>query len=336
MLGKGKHILVTGGAGFMGSAFIRFVLQETEFKGMLSNLDLLTYAANLRNLSSIESDSRYQFFHGDISDRGLIEKIYQDHPFDTIVHFAAETHVDRSIDHPQVFVETNVLGTSHLLTFVREHPQIHFHHISTDEVYGALGEQGMFTEDSSYLPNSPYAASKAASDHFVRAYAKTYGISATISHASNNYGPCQFPEKLIPLMISHAMHGKPLPVYGKGENIRDWLFVEDHAEAIWAILQRGKAGEIYNVGGSCEKRNIDLLFLILEVLAKKLDKDPTDFHRLITFVDDRLGHDFRYALDGHKMETSIGWKPRYDLELGLEKTVDWYLREECSVTGDRK
>lgn len=328
MLGNHCHLLVTGGAGFMGSAFIRYLLSDTDFEGTISNLDLLTYAANMRNLASVENDERYQFFHGNILDLSLIEKIYEARPFDAIVHFAAETHVDRSIDHPQVFVETNILGTSNLLTFVRHHPNVHFHHISTDEVYGSLGEQGVFTEDSPYLPNSPYAASKAASDHFVRAYAKTYGISVTLSHASNNYGPCQFPEKLIPLMISHALQEKPLPVYGKGENIRDWLFVEDHADAIWKILQRGTPGEIYNVGGTCEKRNIDLLFLILEILASKLGKDPADYHRLITFVEDRPGHDFRYALDGEKMKTAIGWEPRHDLAAGLEKTIEWHLISE--------
>lgn len=327
MLGTDCHLLVTGGAGFMGSAFIRYLLGETDFKGTISNLDLLTYAANLRNLASIENDERYRFFHGNILDQDLLEKIYEERPFDAIVHFAAETHVDRSIDHPQVFVETNVLGTSNLLTFVRHHPSVHFHHISTDEVYGSLGEQGVFTEDSPYLPNSPYAASKAASDHFVRAYAKTYGLSVTISHASNNYGPCQFPEKFIPLMISHALHEKPLPVYGKGENVRDWLFVEDHADAIWKILQNGVVGEIYNVGGTCEKRNIDLLFLILETLATKLGQDPAEYHRLITFVEDRLGHDFRYALSGEKMKT-IGWQPRHDITAGLEKTIEWHLLEE--------
>jgi dTDP-glucose 4,6-dehydratase len=328
VLGKHCRLLVTGGMGFMGSAFIRYLLSDTDFAGTISNLDLLTYAANMRNLASIENDERYQFFHGNILDLGLIEKTYEQRPFDAIVHFAAETHVDRSIDHPQVFIETNVLGTSNLLTFVRHHPSVHFHHISTDEVYGSLGEQGIFTEDSPYLPNSPYAASKAASDHFVRAYAKTYGISVTLSHASNNYGPCQFPEKLIPLMISHALHEKPLPVYGKGENIRDWLFVEDHADAIWKILQRGTPGEIYNVGGTCEKRNIDLLFLILETLASKLGKDPSDYHHLITFVEDRPGHDFRYALDGEKMKTVIGWEPRHDLAAGLEKTIEWHLLSE--------
>lgn len=324
-----KHLLVTGGMGFMGSAFIRYVLQKTDFDGTISNLDLLTYAANLRNLSSIQADPRYHFYQGNISDEPLLKKIYQDNPFDTIVHFAAETHVDRSIDHPQIFAKTNILGTLQLLNFVHAHPHIHFHHVSTDEVYGTLGAQGAFTENSPYLPNSPYAASKAASDHFVRAYAQTYAISTTISHASNNYGPCQFPEKFIPLMISYALHEKPLPVYGKGTNIRDWLFVEDHAEAIWNILKQGQPNEVYNIGGGVEKQNIDLLFLILETLAKKLGKDPTDYHHLITFVKDRPGHDFRYALDRRKIETQIGWKPRHNLKLGLEKTLNWYLDENC-------
>jgi len=330
-----KHLLVTGGAGFMGSAFIRYLLNEVDFEGTISNLDLLTYAGNLQNLASIEHDSRYHFYHGDIADGDLLEQIFIDRPFDTIVHFAAETHVDRSISHPIPFVETNVMGTTYLLEFVRAHPEVHFHHISTDEVYGALGSQGVFTEASPYMPNSPYAASKAGSDHLVRSYAKTYGLSITISHASNNYGPCQFPEKFIPLMLSHAYHQKPLPVYGKGENIREWLYVDDHADAVWQILQKGKAGEVYNIGGESEKRNIDLLLLILEVLAEKSGQDPSYYHPLITFVDDRLGHDFRYAMDDTKIKTEIGWTPRHDLKAGLEKTAADFLEKEEMLLGER-
>lgn len=318
----------------MGSAFIRYLLGHADFIGRVTNLDLLTYAANQENLESIEKNERYQFYEGSIADDKLLEEIYRSSPFDTIVHFAAETHVDRSIDTPLLFVETNVLGTSSLLTFVHKHPEIHFHHISTDEVYGALGKEGVFNEDSPYLPNSPYAASKAASDHFVRAYAQTYGLSVTVSHASNNFGPCQFPEKFIPLMISHALGGKALPIYGKGENIREWLYVDDHAEAVWEILKKGEAGAIYNIGGSAEKRNIDLLYLVLTILAEKLEKDPAEYHKLMTFVEDRPGHDFRYALDSDKMETMIGWKPRHSLRSGLEKTVDWYLNAERTLAGE--
>lgn len=309
----------------MGSAFIRYVLQKTDFEGTLTNLDLLTYAANLKYLESVDQDARYQFYHGNINDLNLLTNIYRERPFNTLVHFAAETHVDRSIDHPLPFVETNVLGTVQLLNFVRAHPEIHLHHISTDEVYGALGAEGVFTEDSPYKPNSPYAASKAASDHFVRSYAKTYGLHVTLSHASNNYGPCQFPEKFIPLMLSRCLEGKPLPVYGRGENVRDWLFVEDHAEAVWQILHRGTKGEVYNIGGQSEKKNLDLLHLIIDALAQKLEKDPAEYHRLITFVEDRPGHDFRYALDSSKMESEIGWKPQHHLTAGLEKTIEYYL-----------
>ena len=295
----------------MGSSFIRYVLSRADFTGQVTNLDLLTYAGNLDNLGCIQKNPRYQFIQGDIRDRDLLEKI---DPVDIIVHFAAETHVDRSITGPQVFLETNVLGTYQLLEYVKEHPKTHFHHVSTDEVYGALGPEGKFTEESPYKPNSPYSASKASADHLVRSYAKTYGISTTISHASNNYGPCQYAEKFIPLMIHHIQEKKPLPVYGKGENVREWLFVEDHSTAIWTLLEHGKKGEVYNVAGDTEMRNIDLLHLIINLFGDSKLKD------LITYVDDRPGHDFRYAMDGSKLR-ALGWRPQRTMEKGLKETI---------------
>jgi dTDP-glucose 4,6-dehydratase len=309
-----SHILVTGGAGFMGSSFIRYLFEKDGFTGRITNLDLLTYAGNLDNVASVEKDGRYQFIQGDIRKADLLESL-EDSP-DIIVHFAAETHVDRSIKSPQVFLETNVLGTYHLLEYVRKHPATHFHHISTDEVYGALGLEGVFSESSPYRPNSPYSASKASSDHLVRSYAETYGISTTLSHASNNYGPCQYAEKFIPLMIEHAMQRKPLPVYGRGENRREWLFVEDHSAAIYAILSHGKKGEVYNVGGGNELRNIDLLHKILELMG------DASLKSLITYVEDRPGHDFRYAMQGDKIR-ALGWQPQWSLEEGLKETIRW-------------
>lgn len=311
------HLLVTGGAGFMGSAFIRYVLKQESFEGQITNLDLLTYAGSLENVKTVVEDERYTFVKGNISDEQLLEEIHGNRPIDAIIHFAAETHVDRSIADPQTFIETNVMGTFCLLEFVRE-KRIHFHHISTDEVYGALGKEGHFTEVSPYRPNSPYAASKAGSDHLVRAYNKTYGVSTTLSHASNNYGPCQYPEKFIPLMIQHALEKKPLPVYGSGENVREWLFVEDHARAIWTILSQGKRGEVYNIGGGNEMKNLDLLHLILKVVGEITGEKGLD--ELITFVPDRLGHDFRYAMDGAKVQ-QLGYRPIWPLEAGLRETV---------------
>lgn len=312
------HLLVTGGAGFMGSAFIRFVLKQENFQGHVTNLDLLTYAGNLDNLESVKDCENYSFYHGDIQDEALLEQIQKERPIDAIVHFAAETHVDRSITGPDAFVQTNIMGTYHLLEFVRRHPEIHIHHISTDEVYGALGKEGVFTEASPYKPNSPYSASKAASDHLVRSYGVTYKISTTISHASNNYGPGQYPEKFIPLMIQNILDQKPLPVYGAGENIREWLFVEDHARAIWTILLNGKKGEVYNIGGGSELKNIDLLHLLIEVMeevtGEKVDRD------LITYVTDRPGHDYRYAMDGAKVQ-QLGYRPIWPLKAGLRETV---------------
>jgi dTDP-glucose 4,6-dehydratase len=320
-----ENLLVTGGSGFMGSAFIRFVLSQPDFTGTVVNLDLLTYAANKENLASVERDVRYQFIRGDIRDRGLLRKVYEEVGIDGIVHFAAETHVDRSISAPAPFIETNIVGTYTLLEFVRDYRSIRFHHISTDEVFGTLGEEGVFSEESPYHPRSPYSASKASSDHFVRAYGETYGLSVTLSHSTNNYGPYQFPEKFIPLMILNCLEEKPLFVYGTGKNIRDWLYVEDHARAIWNILNHGKRGEAYNVGSKTEMRNLDLLKRIIEMIAEKTGKEISRLFDLITFVPDRPGHDYRYALDTQKIVAEIGWKPVTSLQEGLDKTIDWYL-----------
>ena len=328
------HLLVTGGAGFMGSAFIRFVLQKTNFSGLLINLDLLTYAANLENLSSVQNDPRYRFFKGNINEKAILEQIHGEYHLDGIIHFAAETHVDRSIKSPEVFIQTNILGTYQLLEFVRSHPSIHFHHISTDEVYGSLKEEGIFTEQSPYAPNSPYSASKASSDHLVRSFGETYDLSITLSHASNNYGPYQFPEKFIPLMILNCIEEKSLPLYGTGKNIRNWLYVEDHAEAVWNILEKGKAKEVYNIGGTCELSNLDLLHSIILLYAEISGKKQEELTSLITFISDRPGHDFRYAIDGSKMNREIGWKAKNSLLDGLKKTIQWYLTHPYVKTGD--
>lgn len=322
---KSRRVLVTGGAGFMGSAFIRFGLKHLSYLERVINLDLLTYAADKNNLKEVEESARYLFVQGDIRDESLVEKLCKEEKIDTLVHFAAETHVDRSIRGPRVFAETNVMGTLALLEVVKKLPHIHFHQISTDEVFGALGSDGEFLESSPYEPNSPYAASKAAADHFVRAYAKTYGLSTTLSHSSNNYGPHQFPEKFIPVLLTKCLQNEPLPVYGDGQNVREWLFVEDHAEAVWKILENGKRGEVYNLGSGSECKNIDLLHILIDELAKQKSEDPQNFLRLITFVPDRLGHDFRYALDCTKIHREIGWSCRHTLAEGLKKTVAWYL-----------
>lgn len=319
------NLLVTGGFGFIGSAFIRSLLRS-EFSGRIVNFDALTYAANLHALDGFREHPRYRMIQGDINNTLLVDKICVDNEIDAIVHFAAETHVDRSIVSALAFMETNVKGTMSLLEVVRRYPHIHFHHVSTDEVYGALGQGGFFTEESPYRPNSPYSASKAASDHFVRAYVATYGLSTTISHCSNNYGPYQHPEKFIPLMISHCLEGKPLPVYGRGENVRDWLYVDDHVEAIWAILQRGKRGETYDIGGGTEKTNLQLLNLIIELVAEETQVNALDYHRLIRFVRDRPGHDFRYAIDSSKIERELKWRPKTDLRKGLQQTIKNFSR----------
>lgn len=321
---RNKQILVTGGAGFIGSAFIRYLLEKTDVEKVVT-LDLLTYAGNKKNLTFALQDSRHEFVHGDIFDSDLVQELIKKYAIDTIVHFAAESHVDRSIEDPLQFYRTNVEGTIVLLEVVRKCPHIHFHHVSTDEVYGSTDE-GRFTEESPYRPNSPYAASKAASDHFVRAYAKTYDLSITISHSSNNYGPCQYPEKFIPKMILNCMEKKHLPIYGRGINVRDWLYVEDHAEALWLILQKGRKGQCYNIGGNFEMKNIDLLQLLIESVAKAKGENSSEYTPLISFVEDRPGHDLRYSLSSEKLQEELGWKPKSSFTEGLEKTVDWYVK----------
>ncbi len=330
-LTSAERILVTGGAGFMGSAFIRFGLKEIASCQALINLDLLTYAGNCKNVKEVEQDPRYLFVQGDICDEKLIEQLCREGKIDTIVHFAAETHVDRSISVPKTFLETNVRGTALLLEVVRKLPHIHLHQISTDEVFGALPETGLFTELSPYRPNSPYSASKAAADHFVRSYAHTFGLSVTLSHSSNNYGPFQHAEKFIPRMITHCLEKKRLPIYGTGAQVRDWLFVEDHAEAVWKILQRGKRGETYNIGGSCELSNLELLQRIIAEVAKQTGADLAELQALTMFVADRPGHDFRYALDTTKIQSAIGWAPRNAIDQGLVETVRWYIAQKEMV-----
>ncbi len=323
---KVKNILVTGGAGFIGSAFIRYLLAESQgFDGLIVNYDLLTYAGNLENLKSIENDPRYVFTQGDISNEALVEHLCHEHEIDTIIHFAAESHVDRSILGPKAFLETNIMGTFHLLEVVRRNPNIHFHHVSTDEVYGCLGETGFFTEETAYSPNSPYSASKASSDHLVRSYGETYNLSTCISNCSNNYGPFHFPEKLIPLTILNCLDEKALPVYGDGTNVRDWLYVEDHVSALWLLLNHAKKGETYNIGGECELRNIDLIHIMIETFETLNIKDAKILDKLITFVKDRPGHDFRYAIDCTKIKKEMGWKPTHSFDEGIRKTIQWYL-----------
>ena len=320
------NVLVTGGAGFIGSSFIRYLLTKVpHFTGKCVNYDLLTYAGNLENLKEVENDSRYVFEQGDIRDEKKVEKVCQDYNIDTIIHFAAESHVDRSIHGPQEFIETNVLGTFSLLEVVRRNPKIHFHHVSTDEVYGCLGDEGLFTEESPYRPNSPYSASKAASDHLVRAYGKTYNLSTVISNCSNNYGPYQFPEKLIPLMILNCLKRKSLPIYGEGKNVRDWLYVDDHSECLWMLLEKGKSGEMYNIGGEQERKNIDIVNAIIKIVAEVKNIDVNELKSLITYVKDRPGHDWRYAIDCSKVEKEIGWHPSPSLEERLKETVIWYI-----------
>jgi dTDP-glucose 4,6-dehydratase len=314
-----KSLLITGGAGFIGSAFIRFCLPFCE---RAVNLDLLTYAANKESLAEIERDPRYVFVQGDIGDEALVERLCKEYSIDTIIHFAAESHVDRSISAPKAFFETNVRGTLSLLEVIRRYPHIHFHHVSTDEVYGSLGESGFFDEESAYRPNSPYSASKAASDHCVRAYANTYGLSTTLSHCSNNYGPYQHPEKLIPLVIDKCLRKEPIPIYGKGDQVRDWLYVDDHVNALWAILNRGKRNEVYDISACCELKNRALVFAILRKLSAVTGES---YESLVTFVAERPGHDFRYAIDSTKIQKQLGWRPRYGLEAGLEKTILWTL-----------
>lgn len=323
---KLNNILVTGGAGFIGSAFIRYLLSPAvNFKGTCVNFDALTYAGNLENLALVNIDPRYNFVLGDIRNGTLIEATCEEYEIDTIIHFAAESHVDRSITDPQSFVETNVMGTLQLLEVVRKNRHIHFHHVSTDEVYGMLGEKGYFTEMSPYKPSSPYSASKAASDHLVRAYGHTYKISFCISNCSNNFGPYQFPEKFIPLMILNCLNGKSLPIYGNGSNVRDWLYVYDHAEALFLLLEQGRSGETYNIGGESEKKNIELVHEIIHIMGHFLNEEVQKLAKLITFVKDRPGHDFRYAIDCSKINQEFNWKPSHTFCEGLKNTISWYI-----------
>lgn len=332
-----QTIIITGGAGFIGSHVVRrFVNQHPDY--LIINLDKLTYAGNLANLKDIEHKENYSFIKGDIVDAEFLDQLFADRKPDAVIHLAAESHVDRSITNPAEFVMTNVVGTANLLNAARKYwkdayDKHRFYHVSTDEVYGALGEEGMFTEDTKYDPHSPYSASKASSDHFVRAYHDTYGMDTVISNCSNNYGAFHFPEKLIPLAINNIKNNKPVPVYGKGENIRDWLWVEDHARAIDVIFHQAKPGTTYNIGGHNEWRNIDLIHLLCNIMDKKLGREEGASAKLITFVTDRAGHDLRYAIDSSKLQKELNWVPSLQFEEGLERTVTWYLENEEWLNG---
>ena len=345
-----KTIFVTGGAGFIGSALVRFLINQTGHT--VINFDKLTYAGNLESLRSVEDSARYHFIQGDICDREEISALFAKYRPDFIMHLAAESHVDRSIDGPGEFIQTNVVGTYELLEASRSYfkeltddkkDDFRFHHISTDEVYGDLGETGLFTEETAYEPSSPYSASKAASDHLVRAWHRTYQLPVVITNCSNNYGPYHFPEKLIPLTILNALAGKKLPIYGNGQQIRDWLFVEDHAQALYKVVTKGRIGETYNIGGFNEKKNIEVVNIIcdhLNSLIKNKPHDITDFKKLITFVSDRPGHDVRYAIDASKISKELNWNPSETFDSGILKTIQWYLdnTEWCKnvVSGDYK
>jgi len=346
-----RNILVTGGAGFIGTNFVRLILAQKP-NVHIYNLDALTYAGSLENLHDLPDPKRHTFIQGDICDRELVDRLLKEHEIDTIVHFAAESHVDRSILGPGQFVQTNIVGTFTLLEAARQAwitekrfpvNQVRFHHVSTDEVFGSLSPQDpAFSEATPYSPNSPYSASKASSDHLVRAYLHTYGLPVTVTNCSNNYGPYQFPEKLIPLIILNALEGKRLPVYGDGKQVRDWLYVEDHCEAILAVLERGKVGETYNIGGNNQPYNIEIVDAICAILDELLPESPLQpFENLITYVTDRPGHDRRYAMNIEKIERELGWRPKESLQTGLEKTVRWYLDhpewvQAIRQTGDYK
>jgi dTDP-glucose 4,6-dehydratase len=338
-----QRILVTGGCGFIGSNFVRLCLQSCPAVRLV-NLDKLTYAGNLENLTDIAADPRYRFVKGDISDADLVARLFEAEQIDTVVHFAAESHVDRSIDGPAPFIHTNIVGTFTLLEAARKawfssspltpHPS-RFLHVSTDEVYGSLGETGLFTETTPYDPRSPYSASKASSDHLVSAYHHTYGLPTLITNCSNNYGPYHFPEKLIPLIINNALNGRELPVYGDGKNVRDWLYVVDHCAAILTVLEKGRVGETYNIGGNSEKQNLEVVQTICDLLDRKAGLLPGGQLRrsLIRFVKDRPGHDRRYAIDATKIRTELGWQPSVTFEQGIERTIDWYLANQEWVAG---
>ncbi len=333
---ENSKILITGGAGFIGSHVVRlFVNKYPNYE--IINLDKLTYAGNLENLKDIEDKPNYTFVKGDIVDGEFIQNLFEENLFDGVIHLAAESHVDRSISNPMEFIQTNIVGTVNLLNAAKtiwkdNFENKLFYHISTDEVYGSLGKEGFFTEETAYSPHSPYSASKASSDHLVRAYNDTFGMPVVISNCSNNYGQNQFPEKLIPLFINNIINNKPLPVYGEGINVRDWLYVVDHANAIDVIFHKGKVGETYNIGGNNEWKNIDLIKVLCKVMDKKLGRESGDSEKLITYIVDRAGHDLRYAIDSSKLQKELGWKPSLQFEEGLEKTVDWYLANSAWLT----
>ena len=327
-----RNILVTGGAGFIGSHLLRLLVNKYP-RYHIINMDLLTYAGNLENLKDVEHKQNYSFVKCDICDFKKVKQVFVDYKIDSVIHLAAESHVDRSIEDPFSFAQTNIMGTLSLLQAAKSYWENNFknklfYHISTDEVYGSLSDKGFFTEKTKYDPHSPYSASKASSDHFVRAFSDTYGLPIMISNCSNNYGSFQFPEKLIPLIINNIVHNKPLPVYGKGENVRDWLFVNDHARAIDVIFHNGKLNETYNIGGFNEWKNIDLIKVIIKTVDKILGRDEGTSNKLITYVTDRAGHDLRYAIDSTKLKNELGWEPSLQFEEGIEKTVKWYLENK--------